>query len=142
MKQSGDNPDTFNMGIVGWALLALGLLALIFVLTPRAEPVTELDIGQVIRMSQERLISKIVVQGDELKITATSGEQYKSKKESGISVFELLEQKGVDTATGGITIEVSDRRTNLLTAILPFLPLLLFAGLMFWLVSRTRGGGQ
>jgi len=141
MKQSGDNPDTFNMGIVGWGLVAIGLLVLIFMLTPRSEPVTELDIGQVIRMSQDRLISKIEVQGDELTITSLSGEIYKSKKETGISVFELLEQKGVDTATGGIAIEVSDKRTSFLAAILPFLPLLLFGGLMFWLISRTRGGG-
>ncbi|MBC8280959.1 MAG: ATP-dependent zinc metalloprotease FtsH [Chloroflexi bacterium] len=110
-------------------------------MAPTADPATELDIGQVIRMSQNKLISKIIVQGDKLEITSVSGVIYKSQKEAGISVFELLETKGVDTVESGIIIEVQDERTSFFSAVLPFLPLLLFGGLMLFIFSRARGGG-
>ena len=141
MKQSDNPPDNSTIGLLGWILAALGILAVIVMMAPSPDPITELDVGQVIRMSQNKLISKIQVQGDKLEITSVSGEVYKSQKEPGISVFELLETKGVDTVDSGIAIEVQDKETSLLSAILPFLPLLLLGGLMVWMISRTRGGG-
>ena len=141
MKQSDNPPDNSTIGLLGWILAALGILAVIVMMAPSPDPITELDVGQVIRMSQDNLISKIQVQGDKLEITSVSGEVYKSQKEPGTSVFELLETKGVDTVDSGIAIEVQDKETSLLSAILPFLPLLLLAGLMVWMISRTRGGG-
>ena len=141
MKQSDNPPDNSTIGLLGWILAALGILAVIVMMAPSPDPITELDVGQVIRMSQDNLISKIQVQGDKLEITSVSGEVYKSQKEPGTSVFELLETKGVDTVDSGIAIEVQDKETSLLSAILPFLPLLLLGGLMVWMISRTRGGG-
>ncbi len=141
MKQSGEKPDNSTIGLLGWILAAVAILVFVVLMAPTADPATELDIGQVIRMSQNKLISKIIVQGDKLEITSVSGVIYKSQKEAGISVFELLETKGVDTVESGIIIEVQDERTSFFSAVLPFLPLLLFGGLMLFIFSRARGGG-
>ena len=140
MKQPDSPPDSSNLLLIRWILIAMAAVVFLFVFWPRPEPLTELDIGQVVRMSQEGMVSKIQVQGDRLEVTAKSGEIYRSQKESGVSVFEILEQKGVDTVSGGVIIEVKDEGTTFFAVILPFLPLLLFGAVMFWIFSRARGG--
>ncbi|MEE8465551.1 MAG: ATP-dependent zinc metalloprotease FtsH [Dehalococcoidia bacterium] len=133
-------PQSFNSNILPWIFIAAAVLVLFVMFLPSSPAVKELDISQVVRMAQDRLISSIEVQGDQLKITTVSGDVFQSRKETGVSVFEILEQKGVDTVSGGIIIEVKGEETTFFQTILPFLPLVFFGALMFWMFSRARGG--
>ncbi|NQW22454.1 MAG: ATP-dependent zinc metalloprotease FtsH [SAR202 cluster bacterium] len=128
------------MGLIKWILIATAVVVVAVMYLPQSEPLIELDIGQVVRMAQSGLVSKIQVQGDLLRVTATSGKLYKAQKETGVTVFEMLEQKGVDTVSGGVVIEVRNKGVNFISVVLPFLPLLFFAAVIFWVSSRARGG--
>ena len=54
-------------------------------------------------MAEANQLAKIEVQGDKLKVITTAGETFKSRKESGVSVFELLKQRASPPAATGST---------------------------------------
>ena len=123
-----------------WILIGGALLLLLIILLPRGSGVPERDITQVIQMAQAGQISKIVVREDKLTVTTTSGETFKSRKESTVSVLELLEQADVETGIDGIQIEVQKSGGGFGGILLAFLPLIFFGGLIFWMFRRARGG--
>ena len=91
-------------------------------------------------MAQAGQLATIVVREDKLDVTTTGGETFRSRKESTISVIELLEREGVQTGPDGIQIEVKKSGGGFGGVLFAFLPLILFGGLMFWMFSRSRGG--
>ena len=125
---------------IRWILIAGGLLLLLMILLPRGSGVEEIDITQVIEMAQAGQLSKIVVREDKLNVTTTNGEAFKSRKESGVSVLELLEQQGIGTGPEGIQIEVQKPGRGFGGILLTFLPILVFGGLIFYMLRGARGG--
>ena len=91
---------------IQWLLVSGGLLLLLLVFFPRSPGVPELEISQVLQMAQEGRVAKIQVRGDKLDVTTVDGEAFQSRKESSVSVLELLDQRGITTGTGGIEVDV------------------------------------
>ena len=83
-------------------------------------------------------VSKIVVTSDELEVTTTTGEIFTSRKESSVSVLEMLNQRGIEPGT--VPVEVKEEGGNFQGILLSFLPLLLFGGLIIFMLRRNRGG--
>jgi cell division protease FtsH len=127
--------------ILPWLLIA-GVILLLIVLVPSGNTVEtpEVEISQVVQMAQQGRLLKIEVQNDDLKVTTGTGETYKSRKETGVSVFDILEEANIDASRGQIQIEVKEEGTNFFSVILPFLPLLLFGGLMIYFFTRAGEG--
>ena len=125
---------------IRWILIAAGIFLLIAIFIARSSSVEEIEITQVIQLARAGEISKIEVRDDKLDVTTISGEEFKSRKESSVSVLELLEQQGIDTGPEGIQIDVQGSGTNFGKIFLALLPLIIFGGLIFWMISRARGG--
>ncbi|HZA25374.1 MAG TPA: ATP-dependent zinc metalloprotease FtsH, partial [Dehalococcoidia bacterium] len=66
------------------------------------------------------------------------GQTFTSLKESGVSILQLLDQRGVEPGT--VPIEVQEEGFNFFNIFLSFLPLVLFGGLLIYMFRRTRGG--
>ena len=122
--------------------LAAGLAVILaFSLFNRGDDTEDLDISQVLHMAQGGELEKIEVKGDSLKVFAKNGETFKSRKEEGFSVAELLEQRNVAVGgEGGLVVEVKKSSTNFLGIILALLPLILIGGLVFYFIRRSQGG--
>ena len=136
------NPINPKLGgnISKWLLLGGGILLLLFIFLPRPSAIPELEISQVIQLAQTGELAEIEVSGDQLNVTTTSGEVFRSRKESGVSILELLDQRGIATGADGIQINVKEEGGSLFGALLSFLPVLIFGGLIFYMMRRTRGG--
>ena len=132
-RPSGINP-------IRWILIGGGLLLILLILLPRSSGAAELEISEVLDMAQADQISRIVVKGDRLDITTVAGENFRSRKESPVSVLELLEQRDVPTGADGVQVEVKDDGAGFLGVLLSFLPLILFGGLIFFMLRSARGG--
>ncbi len=121
--------------------IVVGLMLLLSLLIPRSSGAPELDISQVLVRAELGQVANIVVQGDKLSVTTIEGEEFTSRKESGVSVLELLEQRGVPTGVGGVQVEVKRAEGgSFLPVLLSFLPLIFFGGLIFYMLRRSRGG--
>ncbi len=123
-----------------WVMLGVGILLLLVIFLPRPSALPELEISQVIQMAQEGLVAKIQVRGDKLDVTTIEGKAFQSRKESSVSVLELLDQRDIATGTGGIQVNVKEEGRSFFSTLFSFLPLLIFGGLIFYMIRRSRGG--
>ena len=92
----------------------------------------------VLLLAESGEIAKIEIQGDYLKVLTLNGETFDSRKESSVSVLELLDQRGVQPGT--VSILVKEESRSFFGIFLSFLPLVIFGGLLFYMFRRTKGG--
>ncbi len=99
-----------NLGgnISKWLLLGGGILLLLLIFFPRPSSIPELEISQVIQLAQDGQLAEIEVSGDQLSVTTDIGEVFQSRKESGVSILELLDQRGIATGEDGIQVNVKE----------------------------------
>ena len=123
-----------------WILWAGAILLLVMFIVPRGPGVQEIEISDVIQMAEGGEIERIEVKGDKLSVTTIDGAVLESRKEPGVSILELLEEKGVVTGLGGVGIEVKSDGGGLFPVLASFLPILLIGGLIFFMMRRSQGG--
>jgi cell division protease FtsH len=119
-------------------LIGAGIVILLLIFLPRSSGGEELSISKVLEMAEKGQISRIEVSGDELEVTTNDGKTFTSLKESGVSILQLLSQRGVEPGT--VPVEVKEEGFSFFNIFLSFLPLILFGGLLIYMFRRTRGG--
>lgn len=130
-------------GLTVYVLIALAALIFFYQVSGPTTSASEVPISQVISEVKEGKIQKISLEGD--KVTAEvkgSGQKLTARKESGESIYKILESSDVDPKT--VTIEIKDQSIQqawigILSAILP---ILILVGLMFFLFRNAREGAQ
>ena len=125
------------IGIGRWLLLGVGIFFLVQYFWPDPPEIEALKISQVLQLAQDNQVSKIEVRGDHLTVVNTEGQRFSSRKETGVSILQLLEQRGV--APGSIEIEVHDQGISFMGIFLSLLPMLLFGVLIIYMIRKSRG---
>jgi cell division protease FtsH len=127
-----------KLNFLQWGLIVGGILLILLLVIPRPSGINDLDISQVLLLAESGEIAKIEIQGDYLKVLTLNGETFDSRKESSVSVLELLDQRGVQPGT--VSILVKEESRSFFGIFLSFLPLVIFGGLLFYMFRRTKGG--
>jgi cell division protease FtsH len=96
-------------------------------------------LSQVITDAKSGTVEKIVVEGKKLTVTTTGGETYTSRKEDGASIVAVLTDNGVDVAKIPIEIKEPSAFGNILPLLLNFLPILIFIGLIIFMMRQAQG---
>ena len=126
---------------IQWILIGgAALLLLLFFAIPRGPAGEEIEISRVAQLAASGEIRSIEVSGDDLIITTNTGGQLLSRKEPGTSVLEMLEAQGINATASGIDVSVSAQGSSIGTIIFSFLPIVLFGGLIFFMMRRSQGG--
>ncbi|MBN1188561.1 MAG: ATP-dependent zinc metalloprotease FtsH [Dehalococcoidales bacterium] len=103
----------------------------------RPEP-TEVNISDLAVMSQQKEIKMIEVNGDKLTVTKTDGAEVISYKEPNATLYDYK-----DLELEGVTVKINnDSGINWGSILINFLPLLLIAGLLFFLFRSARGANN
>ncbi len=123
-----------------WLIVGGALVLLLLFLIPKGGAGQEIEISQVFQMAQSGQLEKIEVKGDELVVFTVSGEVFTSRKEAGVSVLELLNERGLDPGLGGIQVDVKPQGHSIFPLLLTFLPIVLLGGLIFFMMRRAQGG--
>ena len=126
--------------ILKWLLLGGGIVLLLLIFLPGPSNIPELEISQVLQLAQDGQLAEIEVRGDQLSVTTDIGEVFQSRKESGVSILELLDQRGIATGEDGIQVNVKEEGRSFFGTFFSFLPVLIFGGPIFYMMRRTRGG--
>ena len=126
--------------LLRWAFILGAILVLVLVLVPRSSGTPKLEFSEVLQLAETDQIERIEVRGDNLTVFTVDELEFKSRKESTVSIIELLDERGIATGSDGIQVEVKGSGTNFTGIFLALLPLLLIGGLIFWMFRRAQGG--
>jgi cell division protease FtsH len=109
---------------------------------------TSLDIVPITTVAQDARdgrIAKILLSGDELRITRSNGSEVLSRKETGADLTDVLTNLGVtQEMLNAITIEVESPNEwgSWLAILSSFLPLLLIGGLLLFMMRQAQSGNS
>ena len=140
MNQQPDGNQQRSGNRTRWILIGGVLLVLAIILFPRGSSGMDLRISEVFRLAEDGEIAEIEVRGDKLEVLKKDGQTFSSRKESSVSLLELLDERNIATGGDGIKIVVEKERRSLIGFVLALLPLIIFGGLIIWMMSRARGG--
>ena len=105
--------------------------------------VDEIGINEVPELARNRVATSkisIEVSGDELKII-DGNDIYKSRKETGSSIAEIMYESGIDPSNYTVKVKGKSGLSSFFSIIIGFLPLILFGGLLIFMMRQAQGGG-
>ena len=129
-----------------YLLILIAVIAIVYsMFFARSSGVEEKNLGQVLADAKAGQVTDIVVSGDTLTATYTSGTEYKSRKEEGASIVDLLREEGVEVGPGGVNVQVK-KPGGFLSGygglLISFLPLILFGGILIFFMRQASGSNS
>ena len=125
-------------------LITVAVIAIFFTVFQPSYGPQELAIGNVIELAKQGKLAKIEVSRDDLIVVTTGGDTFRSRKESGSSMMEILQQAGVSPGEQGMDLSVkgSTGLSNLFGVLINFLPLIFFGALLLFMMRQAQGSGS
>ena len=124
-----------NRNLIIFIAVLTVAIALFTYLTPMTDKPEEISLDETIAMSQDGDIEKIVLNGEELLITATDGTEMKAV----IGSLSLVDLQELGLNLEGVDWAVEPSGFSWANLALSFLPLMIFGGLLFFLFRRAQG---
>ena len=123
-----------------YLLILVAVVAIVYSFFGRSDSTETKDFSTVVTQARAGQITKIVVSGDSLTVTPRTGEEYKSRKEEGTDLFDLLAADNGELPEG-LSIEVKGGGGfgNWLGLAISFLPLLLFGAILIFFLRQAQG---
>ncbi|MBM3947212.1 MAG: cell division protein FtsH, partial [SAR202 cluster bacterium] len=142
-RQPAKNPKTMRNMLV-YLVISVAIIAIIWALFRTPGGSTDLAFSEVLDMAKAEKISTIEVRGDDLVVKSIDGRTtYRSRKESGASLYEILGTAGVKTGAGGVRVSVKGSSGfNFFGILINFLPLIIFGGLLLFMMRQAQGTGS
>ena len=96
----------------------------------------------MVSMAARGQLARIEVKGDTLTVVTTGEESFKSRKEEGASLVEILQNAGVDPVSNQVEVVVkgSSGLSSLFGILINFLPLIFFGAILFGGMGAAVGG--
>ena len=124
-------------------LLILGAVVAIFYVVFRSPSSgQDVDITEIITRAQARDLVQIQVDGNSIEAETREGARLRSLKEENVSILELLNEAGVDTGSIPVEVKQSSSFGRVFGTLLGFLPLLLFGGLILFMMRQAQGSNN
>jgi len=120
-----------------YIVIILIAIAVIAYLIPTTSKPAEVPLSEIITMSQNGEIERILIEGEALTITTTDGTELKSFKEANASIYEI---EGLSLA--GVVVEIKGSTGFDWGILWSFLPLLLIGAFLFFIFRSARGANS
>jgi cell division protease FtsH len=127
-----------------YLLILVAVIAIVLTLFQGGGGTPTKDLGSVISDAKQGLIKQIDVEGDTLTVTYKNNDKFKSRKESGSSLVQILHDEGIDPGTSGLQINVKEPSQfgNWFSLLINFLPLLVFGVILLWMMRQAQGSNS
>jgi cell division protease FtsH len=123
-----------------YLLILVAVIAIVVAFfRPSSGSSSKRDLSQVISDAKSGAIEKIEVKGNSLKVTRNDKTVYTSRKEQGASIFTILSDQNVDVSKIPVEIKEPGQFGDWLGLILQFLPILIFIGLILFMMRQAQG---
>src|SRR5262249_3512336 len=127
-----------------YLLILVAVIAIVFSFFQPGGGSPTKDLGTVIQDAKTGQVKQIEIQGDTINVTLKNGEKYKSRKEQGGTLSELLRQEGVDLGPQGVQIKVKEPSQfgNWIGLLINFLPLIIFGAILLFMMRQAQGSNS
>lgn len=129
---------SFRPNILLYIAILIAVVAVFSFLLPTGQKPTEIGLDEAVAMSQGNEIEKLVIDDGDLLITARNGTELKTN----IQNLNYVDLQELGLNLKGIDYEIKESGFNWGGAVLSFLPLLLFGGLLFFFFRSARGANN
>jgi len=124
-------------GLIYIVMLVAGIALFSYFLPTSKEPIS-IGLDEAVAMSQNNEVANLVIDDDELLITAKDGTELKAS----IQYLNFVDLQELGLNLEGVEYEMKPSGFDWGNLLLGFLPLLLFGGLLFFLFFRARGANN
>ena len=124
-------------------VVAVVTVFLLFFNKPLGGP-QEIEITEVISLARNNTSTdriRIEVRGDSLTVT-DGAKVFRSRKEAGSSLVQLMNEAGVDPAAYSVDVKGSSGLSSLFGVLITFLPLILFGGVLLFMMRQAQGSNN
>ncbi|MCS7207031.1 MAG: ATP-dependent zinc metalloprotease FtsH [Dehalococcoidia bacterium] len=127
-----------------WLLIIVAVVVIITTVLQPSYGNKEVPVSTVIDWAKQGRVASIEVRRDDLTVTTKEGQTFRSRKEEGFSLLETLTREGVATGEGGVkvTVKSGGGLGSFFTVALNFLPLLLFALFLLFMLRQAQGSSS
>ena len=129
-------------------LIYLGVISVViagfFLLFDNGLNSEEIPMSSLIAITENPPVGQrvnITVKGDELEVKL-GNENYTSRKEPGSSIYQILQEAKIDPANYEVEVEGSSGLGGIFSILLSFLPLILFGGILIFMMRQAQGGAN
>jgi cell division protease FtsH len=124
-------------------LIVVAAITIFYLFLNNPKESTEIEISEVIQLARAPGSEpvKIEVRSDNLTIT-DRGKTYRSRKEPGSSLLQVMNQGGVDPKRYVIDVKGSSGFNSIFGLLINFLPLVLFGGIMLFMMRQAQGSNN
>ena len=127
-----------------YLVIIVAAITIFFMFSNQLDDSQEIGINEVVELAKNKSGSsklEIEVQGDTLTIT-DGVSVFTSRKEEGSSVADLLSSAGVDNSKYSVRVKGSSGFSNLFGILIGFLPLILFGGILLFMMRQAQGNSN
>jgi cell division protease FtsH len=124
-----------------YLLILVAVIAIVFSLFGQGDGDPKQDFSQVVEDARAGKIQEIEVDGNSLNVTLKDDQTYESRKEDGQSLYETLQQAGVDPIPD-ISVKEPSRFGDWFGILINFLPLIIFGGLLIFMMRQAQGSNN
>ena len=127
-----------------YLVIIVAAITIFFMFSNQLDDSQEIGINEVVELAKNKSGSsklEIEVQGDSLTIT-DGVNVFTSRKEEGSSVADLLSSAGVDNSKYSVKVKGSSGFSNLFGILIGFLPLILFGGILLFMMRQAQGNSN
>jgi len=127
-----------------YLVIIVAAITIFFMFSNQLDDSQEIGINEVVELAKNKSGSsklEIEVQGDSLTIT-DGVSVFTSRKEQGSSVADLLSSAGVDNSKYSVKVKGSSGFSNLFGILIGFLPLILFGGILLFMMRQAQGNSN
>ncbi|RUA17777.1 MAG: cell division protein FtsH [Clostridia bacterium] len=129
-----------------YLLILVAAIALFLGVNPMADSgPKDMDISTLAQKISAGQVKSVEIRDNDLTVTTTDDQTYRSHKDSGVSLLETLRALGVTTNqlhSTEIRVTPPGQMGNWLTLLGTILPLLLVGGLFFFLMRQAQGSNS
>ena len=125
-----------------YLLIIVAVLTIFFTFFQAPSGSDNIPLSQVIQMVKGNQVREIAVNDNTLNVIGIDGQNYRSRKESGTSIFSILDDSGADYTAVKVEVQGNSGLGNLFGVLINFLPLVFFGAIILFMMRQAQGNSN
>jgi cell division protease FtsH len=138
--QKNKQSDNLFQNIFIYIFIFIGVLILLGGYTDQMNSFEEKPLNEVLSLIEEGKVKNVVIAGDTIELVTVDDDQFSTKKETGLSFSDLLQNNNLEPSLISGTITVEDR-IDPMSLIIPIATIAIPLLFLYFIFKQMKGAG-